>query len=469
MDLSKKNFSPLYQVKTRDTFEGGTQAFHPEGIFSVPIFGRIGSPEREKTFGYVNLNTTILHPFVAVVLYKLKGLYKGIIEGRSYVKWDPVLKDFVQSDEINGDTGMHFFLKYWNEIDPKLTGSDIQAERVNFLKKVRRIALMDKVLVQPPAYREFQVNAEGRAEENEINDIYRRIVSISNTIVPGTDSPAIDTTRLSLQRQMDAIFNYVDALIFGKGKLIQGSYARRALFNGTRNVLTSMDTSSASLDDPSAPTMNSTHVGVYQMSKAILPVTKYHTLNGWLAKVFSRNSQSAMLIDPVTLKQERVELDSITTDRWTSSDGIERFITSLAEPELRNRPAMVEGYYIGLVYLGPDNTFKVFGDIDELPEGFDRRYVQPMTNLEVVYTEMFDIFPRYPVFITRYPVAGEGSTYPSWPLVRSTTVATVRTMLDENWAPTERIAVSYPIATEKSFFDSMSPAVSRIKGMAADQ
>lgn len=456
------------QIKTRDTFEGATQNFHPEGLFSIPIFGRIGSEERDRIFGYIELNTTILHPFIYRTLGRLKGLYKGIMEGRSYVIWDSEAKDFVQSDEINGDTGMHLFLSHWRDIKIKPTGSDIQAERIRFIETNMDRSLTSKVWVMPSGYRDVQINTEGRIEENEINDFYRRLIAIADTLPPRSDSPVIDTSRSALQRAFNELYAYVENLIAGKDKFIQGRYGRRSIANGTRNVLSSMDTASPYLGGPASVGLNHTMVGLYQASKGLLPVVKYGLQNGWLADVFYPEAQAAVLINTKTLKKERVELDAQTSDRWTSSDGIEKIITSLQEPALRSRPMMVKDHYVGLVYLGDDMTYKVFGDIDELPEGFSRENVYPLTYAEWLYLSLEDKWGTYGLYPTRYPVAGDGSIYPSFPFVKTTVVADTRRKLDENWEPTDTVLPSYPKRGETSYFDTMSPHFSRLAGLAGD-
>lgn len=469
LDTKSTLLPPDRQIKNRDTFEGSTQNLHPEGLFSIPIFGRIGSEERDRLFGFIELNTTILHPFIFRTLSRLKGLYRGIMEGKSYVLWDSKERDFVQSDELNGDTGMHLFLQYWKEIQLKPTGSDIQAERIKLVKNFMEKSLTDKVWVIPAGYRDVQINIDGRVEENEINDFYRRLISISSTIPARSDSPVIDTSRFAMQRSFNELYAYIENMIAGKNKVIQGKFARRSIVNGTRNVLTSMNTASPELGGPAGVGINHSFVGLYQAAKGLLPVVKYHLMNGWLSQVFYPEAQVAMLVNPKTWKSERVELDAQTTDRWTSSDGIEKIITTLQESELRHRPIEIGGHYLALMYNGPDNTFKIFGDIDDLPEGFSREHVHPMTYAEWLYLSMGNKWSTYPVYITRYPIAGDGSVYPSWPYVKTTVVSEVRQELDDQWQPTGETVNSYPKYGETSFFDTQSPSWSRLGGLAADK
>lgn len=468
LDTKAKRLPAARQVKTREPFEGGTRNYHPEGLFSTEIFGRVGSDERDKIFGYISLNTTIVHPFIYKTLGRLKGLYKGIMDGRSYVIWDEKLRDFVQSDEINGQTGMALFLKHWNDIKLDKSDSDLQRERAKFVMNNRSKALTDVVWVMPAGYRDVQINDDNRVEENEINDFYRRMISIADTLPPRSFSPIVDTSRASLQRTFNELYNYIDSMIAGKKKFISHRWARRAIDNGTRNVLSSMDTSSPRLGDPASPKLTDTMVGVYQAAMGILPVTKFNLLTGWISNVFMPDQKAAMLIDPITLKSERVDLDAQVVDRWTSNDGLEKILGSLEEPHLRSRPIMIHDYYLGLMYAGPDKTYKIFGDIDELPEGFSREHVHPLTYVEWLYLSMVGKWETYPVFPCRYPVAGEGSSFPSFPYVKTTAISEVRYELDDNWEKTNKVAVSFPLYKHTSFFDTMAPHPSRLAGMAGD-
>lgn len=47
-----------------DIFEGGSRAFHPDGLFSVETFGKVGDERRNRLFGYVDLGAKILHPLM---------------------------------------------------------------------------------------------------------------------------------------------------------------------------------------------------------------------------------------------------------------------------------------------------------------------------------------------------------------------------------------------------------------------
>jgi hypothetical protein len=128
--LSPNSLALLKKTTSSDNFEGNTQNFHKEGLFSIETFGRLGSEARFKNFSYIDIKIDIIHPFLFELLGKVKGLYTSILMGKSWVKWDSTINDFVQSDELNGETGYDFFMRYWKDLDFKITGEKIRDHRI---------------------------------------------------------------------------------------------------------------------------------------------------------------------------------------------------------------------------------------------------------------------------------------------------------------------------------------------------
>jgi hypothetical protein len=113
----------------------------------------------------------------------------------------------------------------------------------------------------------------------------------------------------------------------------------------------------------------------------------------------------------------------------------------------------------------------LFGDITELPEGFDKEYVHPISLCELLYLSGYRRWNTLGIFPTRYPVAGTGSIYPSIPYVVTTTKSEMRRELDDDWKPIESdeyLAPEYPTFDNASFSETMAVHPSRIGGLTAD-
>lgn len=472
LKLTQQQLNLLRPVTVLDSKDGMTDSFHADGLFSTEIFGRLGSKDRSKRFSYIDISVSVFHPLVFKILYRLKGFYKDIMAGTQYAYFDENEKDFVKSDIISGETGFYFFLKHWEKIEFKQTGSDRRSLNITFIEKFKEKALNNKIVVIPAGMREMEIDSKGRAEEDEINAIYRSIIAAANSIrVSGeaTNTPILDNVRWKIQLKFNELFEYLDNMLEGKGGFIQKKWASRGIFNGTRNVLTAMYPVSEDLDDKYGVNFDSTVVGMYQLSKMVLPKTIHFILNGWLKEVFVGDSGKAYLTDKKTFERRIVDVNHESISRWTTPEGLEKVITLLKDPDIRNKHVIIEGNYLGLVYRGPDMTFKVFGDISELPKHLDKKHVHPLTYIELIYLSGYKLWNTFPAFVTRYPIADLGSIYNSRVHLNTTVVSERRTELDFNWEPIpDAIAPVYPILNGISYVDSASPHPTRLANLGAD-
>ena len=456
-------------VTVLDIFENNSENFHPQGLFSTEIFGRIGSPERDRKFSFVDIKAPILHPLYFRQLLKLKRLYAEIIAGKSYAVWDNKLKDFDKADEITGDTGYAFFLQHFKDIKFLRTGSHIRSARIDFLNKYRDRALIQYILILPAGLRDVEKGSDGRTNEGEINADYRRLISSSNAItVKGVkDESVLNNYRCSQQNSFNNIYNFYNQLISGKHGFIMSKWASRNIEQGTRSVITGASFSSDKLGEDSGFTLNSTIVGLYQILKAVEPVAINKLLTGYLSNIFAEGQGTANLIDKKTLKEVHVRLDSVTLDKWTTSAGITKLITDYGSRETRNNPVVIANHYLGLVYKD-DKCFKVFQDIDLLPSGFKKSNVSPITYTELFYLCNFREWNKIPIFVTRYPITNTGSIYPSIAYVKATTKIYKLAQLDADWKMTDDIAHCYPETVKPDYIDSAAPHSSRLEGLTAD-
>lgn len=467
----------LRPTRSLDIFEGGNiNNFHEDGLFSIATFGRIGSDERDSRFSYINLKTPIFHPYIYKSIVRLRGFYEEIMSSKAYAKWNEELMDFEPSDPVNGDTGYAFFFAKWKDIVFKSTGSDVRDLRIKLLTKFKDKATTDRVLIIPAGLRDIQVDADGGIKQGEINEFYRTLISVSNTVDARTGNDRVlDNTRMTMQREFNKIFEYIIGLLEGKGGFFQQKWGARRIFYGTRNVLTAMDTSVPVLGEANAVSVNHTMCGLYQVMKGALPKTIHWLLSGWLGQVFQGRQGEALLVNPTTLHREHVSLDSDTIDKWTTSAGLEKMVNSYADKDKRLKPVMVGKYYIGLVYRGPDNTFKFFNDIDELPKegGFSKENVHPITLCELFYIAGYREWNKLGAFVTRYPIGqGHSSIYASFIYVKNTVKGVMRYELGSDWMRIgdDYVAPEYPNFAEENpaFLDSLVPHTSRISGLTAD-
>lgn len=469
MHLTPERLRVLKPVTVLDIYTNNTESFHPDGLFSIEIFGRVGSDDRDKRFSFIDLKTDIFHPLYYKELVRLKRLYGEIITGTTYAIFDDKEKDFIPANEITGKTGYSFFLENWKKVVFKDTGSQIRRERINFLTKYRDVSTTQYILVLPAGLRDLEIGSDGRTQEGEVNAFYRRLIGISNSIITKglRDQELLNTARCAAQGAFNNIYAYFNRLISGKHGFIMGLWAARNIEHGTRSVITGVSASNAALGNPTNIGTNSTVVGIFQLMKAIQPVVIHALLTGYISQVFVENSTLAHLVDKKTFKRSNVQLDSLTIDKWLTSPGLAKQIDYFEDRSLRAKPIIIKDHYLGLVYKD-DKYFKLFGDIDELPDGFNKANVKPITYIELFYLSYFDKWNNTPGFVTRYPITGTGSIYPSIAYLKTTETTYDLEELGEDWQPTGRRAISYPNLTNPTYVDSIGTAQSRIGGLGAD-
>lgn len=472
LDLTPAKLQHLRPVKVLDSFDGTGVNFHPDGLFSTEIFGRVGDDMRNQRFSYIDIRVSIMHPILYRAIGDLKELYLGILAGNEYALFDEQEKDFVRSDAVNGKTGYQFFISNWKKIQFTETKSDKRDHNIRLVKRFIENAMVNKVIVLPAGLRDMEVGPDGRPQEDEVNTLYRKLLAIANTVSDASivhNPEVINNTRFNLQRTFNDIFATFEDMISGRRKLIQNRWTARRVFNGTRNVITAANTGVDYLGAPGGFQFNDTGIGLYQVMKALLPVTKYLVRNGFLSKVFIAADQPVKLIDKKTLKPVMVSLKSRVYDAWKTDEGIETIITSFAHEDNRHRYLEIEGHYLGLIYKGPDGTFKLLQDATELPEGRDVKDVTPLTFAELLYCSLYREANKYPLYVTRYPVTGVGSIYPSKIFLYTTIKAEQRRELGENWDPMDdtHIAYQFPVR-ESAFVNSLIPHSAKLVGLGAD-
>ena len=159
-----KDFSEVRPVKTLDIFEGGTNDFHPDGLFSTEIFGKVGDPNRSARYSYIDFKIPVFHPILYDVLGKLKRLYTEIITGKTFAVWDDEVKDFVKSNQLDGRTGFHFLETHWKKIQFHKNNSDSRNDNIDLITRFKENAMCSVLVVMPAGLRDYEIKANGQEE-----------------------------------------------------------------------------------------------------------------------------------------------------------------------------------------------------------------------------------------------------------------------------------------------------------------
>ncbi len=458
------------QIKVLDIFDT-TKSFHNDGLFSTSIFGKQGDEKRNRSFGYIALNTEVLHPLIAKTIFKLKGYYGDIAAGTQYAIFDKSTKDFIKVDPTEGQTGFSFFMRHVKELKFEERESARRGDSIALIYKYLDKLTLKNFLVMPAGLRDYTVDPDGKPSEDEINGMYRLIMALANVMgssISAVNPEHLDHTRYRLQMTLVEIYDYIVSLLEGKSRLILGKWASRKIYDSSRNVITSWVPDSDELFGPKSVSSTQTVVGLHQYLRNIMPLASNMVRETYLNQVFPGPNSPAILVNKKTLKKEMVQVDSGYFQDWMTYDGFEATVGRFAEEDQRHDYIEVGNHYLGLMYKGPDGTFKFMQDIDEVPEGRDKKHVSPITFAELLYCSTYRISDTIPSFLTRYPVTSYGSIYPTYIYLKSTVKAHVRQELDDTWQPVDgKVANEFPIYQEP-FFNSLGPATSHLQRLGAD-
>lgn len=471
LNVDKSVVSKLRPITVLDTFEGATKNFHPDGLYSTDIFGAVGSEERDITYGYIDIQADIISPSIALTLFELKRLYREVMSGKRYAVWDEDEKDFhpAAPGDTGAGTGYSFFINKFNELTPKKTASNKRQQSIELVNKFRNIALGRYVIVMPAGLRDLEVKPDGQEQEYDINPLYRKLLSVSKTIPSSgnKNSPALDNARWRLQETFCDIYKYFFDHFDGKKGGIRGKFTSRRIFNGTRNVISSMDASSAVMDREDEIRPTDTIMGMFQGLKSLLPVAIHAIRTRYLPPVDAGNG-ALYLIDPKTFKRSMVIVRPEDYDLYTTDEGMEKLLNDFGSMENKHTPLKVDGKFIALIY-DDGTTFRIFHDISELPENISRKHVSGLTYAELLYLSGYDIWNNYFTIVTRYPVTGQGSTYASTIRLTTTATTSMRWELDSDWETRKsKPAIDFPNRAVSEFVTSMAPHPSNLKELGAD-
>lgn len=467
--INSPHFTGRLPVAVLDMFDSNTGDFHPQGLYSTVIFGDPGSRERNERSSWIDYKTYIMHPVYFKILNRLKGLYGDIMMGREYAVWDAKEKDFVKSDIIDGDTGMAFFFEHFDKIKFVENESRQRKGRIKFLNKYRDQWKMYRMYVIPAGMREVEQTEDGHPQEDDINPIYRRLIGAANSVNPNLEevSPKLlDPARMSMQRAANDIYAHIFGLLNGKTGVIQAKFARRRIFESTRNVLTTMEAGSDRLGGDRGKNIQTTVVGIYQFTKSVGRLMQYELRNRFFKHIYDDAPGEVELIDPKTYEKVTVKLTEKSRDTWGTKEGLGGLLNKFKIESTRHQPVTIDGYYAALLYDDGKHV-KVIHGIDELPENRNRKHLRPITWAEALYMHAAPLTERARVFNTRYPVTGEGSIYVNRPYLMSTVKGERRVQLNDAWDPSDYTYIEFP-EHGQPFVNSMAVYPTALAGLGGD-
>lgn len=466
--LTKGNIRNLTQVTSLNIFIPSSTIFSPAGLFSNEIFGQVGSTLRNESFGYVDLHVNVLHPLVYSSLGSLRLIYKEIMAGNVYATFDDKKGDFELSDKDNGGTGYEFFMSNVLKLKLDDRGSDQRAENMAIVESYIADPLeLSKWLVSPAGVRDYGVDENGVPKEDEVNDLYRRLMNtanvISNISVTAGNISDIDTIRNRLQLGVNALYTHWTGLMDGKRKFLQNEFAKRSVAYGSRNVLSPSIPNIMDYRDPGNVTENMTIMGLYQFTMSVVPVAINRIHETFMYDLMGNDSGASTLIDTKTLKPVMVDVSSKVRQGWMTKDGLSSKLYNLKQPSNRTMPVMVGDHYLAMIHES-GGVVTVLDNREPVPEDFKKKDIRPITYYEMLFISLLPVIHKYPCITVRFPVINLGSVYVSKTHVRCNVVTKSTIVRVDGFEYETR---EYP-NSDSDYYNGVSVGNSHIGPLGAD-
>lgn len=188
------------EVTVPNYFIPNTSENHPDGLISDEIFGKPGTEDRKKMWGYISLGYTIMSPHPFYVLTRLKVNIANDMKlniGRYYVDSTGELQKLESGETLpktaisDIGSGFEWLKSVWPKVTWRVTRGMTKTAVVNrkFLSSLSaEEAFINKYPVMPAFYRDVDYKNQNR---NEINTYYTRMLHYSE-MIKNTDVFSID-------------------------------------------------------------------------------------------------------------------------------------------------------------------------------------------------------------------------------------------------------------------------------------
>ena len=466
LTIKPEQLRDMQEVTSLAIYESNSKVYDPKGLFSETIFGQRDTALRFIKPGYIDLKMNILHPFAYKILIGLDPIFDKVASGKVKASFNNELKTLVEDPK--GETGFDFFMRTLPKIEFDTRNTKSRSVSIEVVKKaIRPENLIRYFYVLPAGMRDIEEDSKGRPTQDEINDIYSKMImavnGIRNNTIREDKLAQFDPYRYRVQLIAMDIFFYIKNLIDGKRGFMQSKWASRGIMDGTRNVLTALPNVVSDLKDPNKISFNDTTVGLYQFVKSILPLAIFNVNKYFIFGVATPASNNVTVIDSKTMKTTFKSVSSKDKEAWTTAQGLNNIFNKLKQDVIKNDYAKMGNDYIALVEDKGKEIY-VVKDTNNIPPGVNVSKLRPITYGELIYISVAGASKETKATVTRYPVINLGSIYPSGIYLKSTAIGRkVKVYIDNQILELPE----YPVDGEK-YFGSTSASVMHLGKLGGD-
>ncbi len=416
-------------VTSPNIFEPNSSRFHPDGLFSEEIFGSITSMDRFTTEAAIALNTNIIHPMLFASVIQPKNLYGSIMNSKQYAVFneETYTFDIADEDDNNAGTGYQFFLTHIKYLANAPAPPALRASNLHkLLVKYKDRMITDHLVCLPAGLRDLDLKSP-RLSKDDINKLYMAVINLATSLSDYalSEDTIFDGIRYQIQLRVAAVYTYLMNIISGKGGFMQKHYGARKIAYSTRNVISVPTIDADTSDDPSNIKADETMMPMLNLIKCFQPFFTNFVLKKLYGELFIHGaSETVPATNMKTLGIEYITIKTADIKRYTTVDGIVTLINQFKYVGFRESPVSIQDvnrkeYALLLTYTTKDRVYigKTGEDLklmiakDDVV--YDAARVSPIRWAEVLYLAGLQIVDGKHALVTRYPVLGDGSIYPS--------------------------------------------------------
>ena len=455
MELTVLNINKFVDVNklrpvTELTFFEATGTPTDGGLFSLSIFGRAGSDDRRRRWGYIDLGGKFLHPLIYKTLCQLDRKFADLIGCQRRVRLSRT-GEFIECEEGEPGawTGLDSLYANWEKISWGTAEAGSQrAERVNLLKIVpKELAFVTKWPVMPASYRDVDSSSGSRIKQiPKINYLYIQVMTSSPTTVSGL----LFADGARKRRAQDALLELHHStleLIAGKKGLIQDRVLGKYTDWAVRGVLSGPALAKADHPGDQEVPFGSMGIPLYLIVNMYQPFLIKRI--GEILDIYADGNAERLLVrsdkdgvkDPVYTEipyDARVQLGPDLYKKW-----IARFMRS--QENRLDKLSVTTG-------KGKEITIPLY----------DAYLGRPTTLLDLFYIAAADVIADKYVVFTRYPVEDFRAPHYAKPVILTTEATTSQSIRD-------RVFKTYPaVDANMRWVDSFRINASYARAMGAD-
>jgi DNA-directed RNA polymerase beta' subunit len=208
-----------------------SKGFDPQSIWSIEIFGSVGSKQRKETFAYIDLKTKVIHPNCYSMVKTCGEAISRLLDRKlKYIVEQGVLKE-----SITGDNGLGFLIENFDKIDFTKNCKKDRLSTAKYIEDNKSTIVIDKFLVIPAGYRDMDISKFGGIQvSSDLNNAYKDLIYTCSKLsgIPDIDNILID----SVQNAVNNIVVWMQNSMKGKQGILRGSMLKKRMDYTSRLV-----------------------------------------------------------------------------------------------------------------------------------------------------------------------------------------------------------------------------------------